>query len=146
MHSRNTLTTAWTPSPTSCLHKCSKLRRRKTLADYYRTKINQVSRWKKHTRFSSWTTGWKCTRSSPQCTRWRMNPTTYLCRNRTSLLSNLNNDSSKGNKATTGAAAITDHADRTTGATATIARTSPRTPASPETTSPETVNTVYTAK
>ncbi len=75
-----------------------------------------------------------------------MNPTTYLCRNRTSLLSNLNNDSSKGNKATITSAAITDLADRTTGATATIVRTSTRTPASPGITSPETVNTVFTAK
>ena len=75
-----------------------------------------------------------------------MNLITWLSRNRTSLLSNLNNDSSKGNKATIGAATIIDRADRTTGATATIARTSTRTPASPETTSPETVNTVFTAK
>ncbi len=75
-----------------------------------------------------------------------MNPIIRLSRNRTLLLSNLNNDSSKGNRTTIGAAAIIDLADRITEATATIDRTSTRTPVSPEATSPETVNTVSTAK
>jgi hypothetical protein len=65
-------------------------------------------------------------------------------RNRTSLLSNLSNGSNQGNKPTTGAAI--DYADKTTEATATIGRATTRTPISPETTSPETVNTVFIAK
>jgi hypothetical protein len=67
-------------------------------------------------------------------------------KNRTLLLSNLNNNSNPGHKTTIGAAATIDRADKITEATATITRTSTRTQINPGATSPEMVNTVFTAK
>jgi hypothetical protein len=140
----STPTTVWMPSPTSCSRRCSKLQPQKTFVDYYPTRINQGSRLRRPTRSFSRTTGWKWIRSSPPFTQSRTNLNLLSSRNRMSLLSNLCNGSNQGNKPTTGAAI--DHEDKTTEATATIARTTTRTPISPETTSPETVNTVFIAK
>ncbi len=146
MRSQNTPTTAWTLSPNSCSHRCSKLRLRKTFAGYYPTRISQGSRWRKHTKFSSRITGWKWTKSSPRCMWSQTNSKIRPIKSRTLLLSNLNNDSNPGNRTTIGAAATIDHEDRITETRATIARTSTRIQTSPGATSPEIVNTVFTAK